>query len=69
MINIEEHIDFPFVIFHLSLVQEFSARRLDGVLVPRRARRTSPLSKRCALVVTPFVVGSNGLIQAMENEK
>src|SRR2546429_8577180 len=49
-----------FSISHLTFLNghwssRFSARRLIGALVPRRARRTSPLSKRCGAVVTPLL--------------
>jgi hypothetical protein len=57
---------FPFLIFQWSVfigpTKSFSARRLgrlDWALVPRRAGRTSPLSKRCAAVLTSFVICSN----------
>ena len=60
---IKQSEDFPFLIFQLSFLsgptRSFSGRRLDRALVPRHARRTSPLSKRCAAVLTSFVIGSN----------
>jgi hypothetical protein len=44
-----ENEDLSFLIIsYLTSSKKFSTRRLDRALVPRRARRTSPLSKRCA---------------------
>jgi hypothetical protein len=40
--------DFPFLISNFSSNRKFSTHRLDRALVPRRVRRTSPLSKQSA---------------------